>query len=768
MGKDLSVYKNVIDSPTNLVMSGVESDTYWDLAVGAGFDRLLVSFHYIQKKGKRWLKERMEKHPNVKLMIDSGAYTFHVNEEEYKKKPVSFFEDYVRKYTAWIRDNKDIIFSCVEVDIANLVGFDKVEEFRRDYFEPLKDEGVLVCYVWHEFDGKPHWEEMCQRFDYVGFSLGTGSLSESELMKMMNTARRYGAIVHGFALTRVELMSKLPFFTGDSTTWLVGTQYGELNWFDGRRMRRLKKKDWKTVYRQKYIKLGANAKLMAEENPYELIRINALVFKQAELYIRKRIKAKMYWFAKKGSVDKPMAKKLIGRKKPIEAENTVTSEESPKPKVKPKKIIKKKKVASKVVHADDSTTSVHTTTKEGTTNRSTSDLDVGKGTKGIWDTFTQTSPSGESEAVNDRPKTKFELFQEESEPKKKEIYELDEQIGRLPNLSWLEGDTSNWKQVADGIRFNIEGITEDDFLDIVYNFCLFLRDTDKLEEQEDEEIFEVVDIVLSKQVDDREKAIELLTDYYAKNLTGEREDFKEDNSGMSDEAPPRPNERASYLEDVDYEYVDVSIDEMKNYLPEPQKDGVMPEVDQLDQELATNGIVAVRDDKGRFLKGQRKVRKPKQVWSEHFPKLACNTCYKAGECPEYQPDMACAYDKVFKKFKTRNMDDVMDGMIGMADLNMERMTRLAFFESMDGGMPDPTLTSMVDQNMNLMQKIMQLHQQKASIVATQRKTLHADGTEETITSVNNPGNGILSQIFGGSSKSDNRDDIIDAEMSDVD
>lgn len=178
-------------------MSGVESDAYFDLAVGAGFDHLLMSYHYIQRKGKRWFRERMQKYPHVKLMIDSGAYTFHVKEEEYKQKPVSYFDDYVKKYVEWIRANKDYIFACVEVDIANIVGFERLDYYRREFFEPLKDEGILVCYVWHEYDGKAYWEEMCKKYDYVGFSLEVNDYSEAEVMKMVNTARRYGAIVHG-------------------------------------------------------------------------------------------------------------------------------------------------------------------------------------------------------------------------------------------------------------------------------------------------------------------------------------------------------------------------------------------------------------------------------------------------------------------------------------------------------------------------------------------------------------------------------------------
>ena len=730
MGKDLSMYGDIINTPTSLVMSGVESDAYWDISVGEGIDRLLVSYLYIQRKGKKFLQNRLEKHPNIKLMIDSGAHTFHAKEEEYKNKPMEFWEKYLENYTRFIRANKDYIFSCVELDIGNIVGFDKVDEFREKYFEPLKEEGILVCYVWHTYDGKKYWEYMCKKYDYVGFSLMNSSLSETEIMKMMSVARRYGALVHGFAITRVELMSKVPFYTGDSTTWLVGTQYGELNWFDGRRMRRLKKKDWKTVYKQKYIKLGANWELAGKENPYELIRINLLVFKEAEKYIRKRIRAKMYWTKGKKEEGISLSKKVIGRKKPIE-----TNTDEPKKK---KKLIKKVKVPVPVSDtAVDDNAVIHPTVPERV--------------------------PVESEEV-DRPLTKFEEFQTASTPKEKVIYPLDEQIARLPSLGWVNGDAENWRDVANGIRFYLGDIDKDEFLDIVYNFCIFLRDTDELEKIEESLLFDLCKTLLNKDINDRDEAVELLTDFYAKNLTGEREDMKADDFGISDEAPERPKERESYLSDEEFDLVDLTMEEMQGYLPFPVEGEDMPEVEELDKELAKGGIIAVRDENGRFLKGQKAVRKPKQVWSKHFPKLACNTCYKAGECPEYKPDHACAYDSIFKKFKTRNMDDLMDAMFGMADLNMERMSRLALFESMDGGMPDPTLTAMIDQNLNIMMKMKQLHDMKAQIVATQRKTLRADGTEETITSVNNPSGGILAQLFGGGSSSSKEDeDILEAD-----
>lgn len=725
MSKDFSKYGDNINHPTSLIMSGVESDMYFDIAVSAGFDRLLVSYHYIQKKGKKWLKERMEQHPNVKLMIDSGAHTFHANEEEYKQKPMEYWEKYLDKYTKFVKENKDYIFSCVELDIGNIVGFDVVDQWRQKYFMPLKEHGVMVCYVWHTFDGKNHWEEMCRDYDYVGFSLMNSNITEAEIMKMINIARRYGAFTHGFAITRVDLMSRVPFFTGDSTTWLVGTQYGELNWFDGRKMKRLKKKDWKTVYKQKYIKLGANAKLMQEENPYELIRINALVFKQAEEYIRKRVRGKMYWLSDRNKLvakggEQPVTKKIIRRKKKIE------------------ETIKEETVETIV----DNTNNITKPTRS-------------------------QSGGGVSEEI-DRPKTKYEEFQAQSQPQEKVILNLDEQISKLPPIEWFDTDGYDFKEVAQRISMSIVGLQQEEVLDVIYNYCIFLRDTEEVDEIPDNELLDMAKLLLKTSVESREDAVDQLVLYYSQNLVGERTDFVVDESTLPMIAPERPREREAYLEDDKFDLIDVSEEEMQGYLPAPKESGEMPEIDELDKELSSQGIVAVRDDKGRFLKGQKRVRKPKQLWSKHFPKLACNTCYKAGDCPEYIPDMACAYEKVFKKFNTRNMEDIIDGMTSMADVNMERMQRLMLFETMDGGMADPTLTTMIDQNMRMLMQIKSLHDSRATVIATQTRVLKDDGTDTTTTTVSNPGGGILAQLFGGGNDSSNRkevneDDIIDAE-----
>lgn len=734
MAKDLSVYGDITNYPCSLVMSGVESDTYFDIAVGEDIDRMLMSFLYIQRKGKSFLSNRLKKHPNIKMMIDSGAHTFHAKEEEYKNKPLSFWDDYLQRYVDFIRANRKYIFSCVELDIAHIVGFDKVDYFREKYFEPLRNEGILVCYVWHEYDGEKHWREMCEKYDYVGFSLTNSNLNERQITQMMNYARRCGALVHGFAVTRIDIMSKVPFFTGDSTTWLVGTQYGELNWFDGRKLKRVKKDKWKREYLNKFVSIGANAELMKQENPYELIRINLITFKQAETYIRKRIRGKSYWLNQKAEI-KPTT--TLRRK--IVPKNTVEGEVK-EVEEKPKLKIKRKK---KILPKENKEFSIEP--KEETVKNEVSAVNRDGSVEGN--------------------KSKFDVFKEFSGGSN-ELRDLDEQIALLPDSDWFNGDMLDYEDYIQALGLETNGNDKDYILDQLYNLTTFLKEPKISFSFEEDLVIEVAqNYTKDSSIDDYEMARSEIINFLSENLTLEVKSLFPKNHNVEMSAIERPKEREKYIEEDEYELVDVTEEEMKIYLPENTSE--MPEVDELDKELATNNIVAIRDEKGRFVKGQKRVRKPKQIYSEKYPKLACNTCYKAGDCPEFEPDSVCAFDKMFKRFDVRKMDDVFDAMYGMANINLERMQRMAMFEIMDGGMADPTVTAMIDQNTNLLMKMQQLAEQKDRIIATQRRTLHADGRTEETTSISNPSSGILAQIFSSPASKEvaevDTEDILDVE-----
>lgn len=655
--QDLGIGSHLaLDIPTSMIISGVESDKYFDITVRqCGIRFVLMSYHYLQKKGKNFLAKRLEEFPDLKVFIDSGAHTFFANRDEYSQKSEEFWEDYLERYTNWVRDNKDYIFACANLDIEGLVGLDKVDEWNGKYFEPLEaDTGVQVCYIWHAERGNQGWEEYCKKHSYTGFSGENDINTTQKMMKMLGVAKKYNTRVHGMAMTKTDEMVKIPFFTCDSTTWLVGQQYGELNWFDGRGMKRLSKNEWQRQYKTKLLKepfLADWDKLIngmgGRGDTYELLRLNVIAYKLAEDYIRKRLGTKMYWLSS----------------------NTKVSSSS-----------------------------------------------------------------------NSTP-TDF----------------------NLPSYEWFMGE--EYIGLDDYLKqFNISTMdyTVDEAVNILFYFYLFLEDDkEHLDEVEDDDLIGYAQTAIDSSISSREDAIEALSIYFKANASGERTDFIGE-SGMN-----IAKDRERYVEEDEFAIVEVSESDITNNLALPAPSS-MPEVDVYDEELKKHGIVAVRNSKGQFVKGQQKVRKPKNIYSDKMPKLFCDSCYKSGDCPQYKAGYVCAFDKMFKRFDSRNTQDVMDAMASMVNFNLERMQRAMMFEVMDGGFATQEVTGLVDQNVRLLEKMNNMNNLMPKAIVSQKRVVREDGTEEVVTEMNvsNPQQGgILSAIFGSSSnKEDKEENVVDVDF----
>lgn len=179
-----------LNIPTSIVISGVESDRYFDIVVRkSGFRFVLMSYHYLQGKPKNFLKKRIEEFPDLKVFIDSGAHTFLTNIDDYMDKPLSYWEKYVTEYTDWVKENKDYIFACANLDLEPILGNEKIDEFNDKYFLPIEDLGVQVCYVWHTPRGEDGWEEYCKKHSYIGMSMqNDATATVQKLMKRLKVA----------------------------------------------------------------------------------------------------------------------------------------------------------------------------------------------------------------------------------------------------------------------------------------------------------------------------------------------------------------------------------------------------------------------------------------------------------------------------------------------------------------------------------------------------------------------------------------------------
>ena len=178
-----------------------------------------------------------------------------------------------------------------ELDIDQIVGHEKVLEWHELY----KKEGVdhNMVYVYHPGQPKEYWAEICKERDYIGLQ---GGLKLGTYNALFATASKYKAKVHGFAMTKLEPMQKLPFYSVDSTSWQSGTRFGMTYIFDGRQLTQTGA-DEKVQTRKRLAKkaeaVGIDSKKWIADQRYEVDKWNLLQWMKLEEHIDKH--SKKYW-----------------------------------------------------------------------------------------------------------------------------------------------------------------------------------------------------------------------------------------------------------------------------------------------------------------------------------------------------------------------------------------------------------------------------------------------------------------------------------------
>lgn len=638
--------------PLSIFYSGVEYESYLDILYNLGIRNFLMSYEYLKGKGLPQLK----KYPDIHLFVDSGAYTYQ-NDPKYESYTIEQWEEQIVTYLAWAKKYKNQIFAIADLDLQYLesVGYEKVYEWRKKYFEPfMLETGIPVCFIYHE-DGLDQWDYMCQRYPYVGLSLAIDKVENGteQLREMFRIAEKHNALCQGMASTNTAMLTQYPFYTVDSTTWNVGLKYGEISVWTGTKMTRIKKEDFQTKafpFIEKY-KQNFDFNLILQEDKTEMIRVNAQAFVEAEAFVRERLKSKMYWFKQRA------------------------------------------------VKVD----------------------------------------------VDNLPEDFF------------------------PTPEWFDGDLSDLPEVAR--KMNINGEYEGAY-NLVYDMTTFLNwnnpvyaEMRKEYEAEDGKLInEIHEACVNRIVPDLETKVEDLINFYKECLSGKNDRLLQ----LGTNFDRTVKERDYYVDDTEEELVDLTPEEMRlklaGLLPTPKDEESAPEIDSLDEEIYRKAdIVPVFDDKGRFVKGQQAVRKPKKVYSKKYPKYACDTCFAAQKCPEYKAGYVCAYNNMFNRFDTRDMKDIIQAVQGIVEHNMTRMQRAMIMEVMNGVI-DPVTTQLMDSNIRYMQMLKQMYENGSSEVLRQTHIIRADGSEEKTTSVTNPQNGgILERLFGGMTKDDSQEVVVEDE-----
>lgn len=641
--------------PLTIFFSGVEYESYLDILYDLGIRNFLMSYEYLKGKGSFVLR----KYKDVHIFIDSGAFTY-MSDPKYDDYTVEQWEQQIQEYLKWVEKHKDNIFAFADLDLQYLpkVGYQKVYEWRKKYFEPfMLRTGVPCCFIYHD-DGLEYWDYMCKRYPYVGMSTNIDAQNSEEIIKeMFRIAEKHNALVQGMATTDTRILTDLPFYTVDSTTWNVGLKYGEISVWDTTRMRRIKKTEFETKAFPAISKydIKFDFGLIKDEDKTEMVRVNAYAFVMAEHYVRDRLKAKMYWLKER--------------------------------------------------------------------------------------------------AV------------------KNDIYDMS--IYPTPEVI----DSGDLVKYAKGMNINPEAEEAEDLV-MIATLILNWDNPDYAEQVSvlmQPDVFQVVsnfhDKFVNRIVSSDEEKIEDLKKFFAQCVSGENDTLLQ----LGTNFDRILKERDDYIEDEpEYEEVDISPEEVKvklaQCLPSPG-DEYEGDIEKMDEEVYRQAeIVPTWGPDGKLLKGQVKVRKPKQVYSSKFPKFACDTCYAAQRCKEYKPGYVCAFQKMFNRFDTRNQSDIIASIQGIVNHNMTRMQRAMIMEVMNGTI-DPVVSQLMDTNVRYMQMLNQLYENSSAEILRQSRIVRSDGTVEEHTQVQNPqSGGIMEKLFSSlaqSSSKDDEEDIVEADVIDV-
>lgn len=643
--------------PFELIYSGVENDSYYNILYDMGIRNFLMSYHYIQNKHIK-MKERFSG-SNVRLFIDSGAHTYQ-NDPKYLEYDIDYWEKHLQGYLRWVEKNREFIFAIASFDFENVVGPEVVDRWNKEYFEPFMIRtGIPVCFVWHQ-DSYQTWDFYCKRYPYVGFSsVNTDgvSIDMDEYKDRLRVAENNGAVVHGFGMTRTSMLTELPFYTSDSTTWLVGLQYGEINYWRDTKMSRLKKDAWKGQYLDSLCsKYNLDRELLLKEDVTEIIKANVHAFIDAERFIQTRLKAMMYWRKEKA---------------------------------------KKNDIDDMSIYPP---------------------VDVLTGSGSLSEYAKGMNINPEAREVDDLVFCATLLINR-GKPPYKEVYE--------------EWSSNNFDSVVSQLH----------------------------------------DKYINRIVPDTDTALQDLITFFSECVSGDKDTLLLIDTNFDRVL----KERDDYIEDEpEYEEVDISPEEVKvrlaQCLPAPG-DEYNGDIEKLDEEVYRQAdIVPTWGPDGKLLKGQTKVRKPKQVYSSKFPKFACDTCYAAQRCKEYKPGYVCAFQKMFNRFDTRNQSDIIASIQGIVNHNMVRMQRAMIMEVMNGTI-DPVVSQLMDTNVRYMQMLNQLYENSSAEILRQSRIVRSDGTVEEHTQVQNPqSGGIMEKLFSSlaqNNSKDDEDDIVEADVIDV-
>lgn len=174
-----------------------------------------------------------------KIMVDSGAHSLFVREilkKQHGKFDWSYYEsdefwDYVDAYGKFIQEHESLIEVYVSVDVIHNPELSwKVQKYLEDTYK------IKPLPVYHSGEDFSWFKKYCDNYDYIGVSGLGQEVPKATWIKNIGTPvfsyicrpPHYKPThkIHGFAMTAPSIVAEYPWYSTDSTSWVMFGKYG--------------------------------------------------------------------------------------------------------------------------------------------------------------------------------------------------------------------------------------------------------------------------------------------------------------------------------------------------------------------------------------------------------------------------------------------------------------------------------------------------------------------------------------------------------------
>jgi hypothetical protein len=179
----------------------------------------------------------------IQIMVDSGAHSIFMKMTERGQKTKKFkekddtwayadskeFWEYADRYGLYLQQNQDKFEVAVNLDVIRNPELTwRMQQYLENKYK------VKILPVYHQ-GADPKWLKLyMDNYDYIGIG-GLGQFvsrtqwiqyGDRTFTKICDDKGRPMWKTHGFAMTSPDLMLRYPWYSVDSTSWLVGEKFG--------------------------------------------------------------------------------------------------------------------------------------------------------------------------------------------------------------------------------------------------------------------------------------------------------------------------------------------------------------------------------------------------------------------------------------------------------------------------------------------------------------------------------------------------------------